>query len=249
MIVGVARPRALAAGDSACGFGNTHALADTRHIPKVWRGGAGHAVPAAWWPTNAARWARARTAPMRRYLKAITGHPMAMEAEAACAHLSRWQHRQGHRDCGATSRCRTSSSWADGPDGVHGAAGLCTRLLNQAPRPAGTTLRDWLVAATWTRTPAYVLPRRVLKLRPIVPSPPLPAHRRRPGRTGGPAPGPCRKGVLAQQTEPTAGRLRPKRGPARDEGRFIEEMVAGRPGQSPLRPVRPRRVGQVGRCF
>jgi methanol--5-hydroxybenzimidazolylcobamide Co-methyltransferase len=38
MIVAVAAKRqVLAAGDSACGFGNTAmALADTRHIPKVW---------------------------------------------------------------------------------------------------------------------------------------------------------------------------------------------------------------------
>ena len=38
MIVAVAAKRqVLAAGDSACGFGNTTmALADTRHIPKVW---------------------------------------------------------------------------------------------------------------------------------------------------------------------------------------------------------------------
>ena len=40
MIVAVAAGQgALAAGDSACGFGNTAmALADTRHIPKVWAG-------------------------------------------------------------------------------------------------------------------------------------------------------------------------------------------------------------------
>jgi methanol--5-hydroxybenzimidazolylcobamide Co-methyltransferase len=38
MIVAVAAKRqVLAAGDNACGFGNTAmALADTRHIPKVW---------------------------------------------------------------------------------------------------------------------------------------------------------------------------------------------------------------------
>jgi methanol--5-hydroxybenzimidazolylcobamide Co-methyltransferase len=38
MIVAVAAKRhVLAAGDSACGFGNTAmALADTHHIPKVW---------------------------------------------------------------------------------------------------------------------------------------------------------------------------------------------------------------------
>lgn len=70
MIVGVAGAHgALAAGDSACGFGNTAmALADTRHIPKVWAALVRvMTVPRSLVAYERARWARARTAPMRTF--------------------------------------------------------------------------------------------------------------------------------------------------------------------------------------
>jgi len=68
------------------------ALADTRHIPKVWAAvGAGHdRAPQPGGLRARGAWARAKDCAYENvYLKAITGHPMAMEgAEAACAHLS-----------------------------------------------------------------------------------------------------------------------------------------------------------------
>ena len=93
MIVAVAAGHgAIPAGDSACGFANTAmALADTRHIPKVWAA----VVRVMSVPRSLVAYERGAVGPGKDcayenvYLKAITGYPMAMEgAEAACAHLS-----------------------------------------------------------------------------------------------------------------------------------------------------------------
>jgi hypothetical protein len=197
MIVAVAAGQgALAAGDSACGFGNTAmALADTRHIPKVWAA----LVRVMTVPRSLVAYERGAVGPGKDcayenvYLKAITGHPMAMEgAEAACAHLS---------PLGNIAKA-TADLWSND--------------LEVGGRHRGRAHR-------------------------------LPAHPAGgPGHPGGPAPGPCPKGVLAQQTGgPLAGpAVGPSRGPARGRGPLHRGNGGrGRPGQSPLRPVRPRRLG------
>jgi methanol--5-hydroxybenzimidazolylcobamide Co-methyltransferase len=86
------RTGAIAAGDSACGFGNTAmVLAEKRYIPRVWaavirvmtvvRSLVAHEQGAVG-PGKDCAYENA-------YLKAITGYPMSGEgAEAACAHLS-----------------------------------------------------------------------------------------------------------------------------------------------------------------
>jgi methanol--5-hydroxybenzimidazolylcobamide Co-methyltransferase len=92
-IVAIAKQHGVvAAGDTACGFGNTAMmLADTKHIPKVWAA----VIRVMTVARSLVAYERGAVGPGKDcgyenvYLKAITGYPMAMEgAEAACAHLS-----------------------------------------------------------------------------------------------------------------------------------------------------------------
>jgi methanol--5-hydroxybenzimidazolylcobamide Co-methyltransferase len=166
MIVAVAAGHgALAAGDSACGFGNTAmALADTRHIPKVWAA----LVRVMTVPRSLVAYERGAVGPGKDcayenvYLKAITGHPMAMEgAEAACAHLS---------PVGNIAKA-TADLWSNesvqnikllggmAPTVSMEQLAYATRLMNQAAKAGqATTLRDWLAASDMDKDPqAYVL--------------------------------------------------------------------------------------------
>jgi len=125
------RHQAVPAGDSACGFANTAmALADTRHIPKVWAA----VVRVLSVPRSLVAYEHGARGPGKDcayenvYIKAITGYPMAMEgAEAACAHLlAPGQHRQGHgRPVEQRVRPEREAVRRHGPHRVHGAAGLC----------------------------------------------------------------------------------------------------------------------------
>jgi methanol--5-hydroxybenzimidazolylcobamide Co-methyltransferase len=93
MIVRVgAENGAVAAGDTACGFGNTAMmLAEIRYIPRVWAA----LIRVLTVPRSLVAYERGAVGPSKDcayegpYLKAITGYPIALEgAEAACAHLS-----------------------------------------------------------------------------------------------------------------------------------------------------------------
>ena len=83
---------AVAAGDTACGFGNTAMmLAEIRYIPRVWAA----LIRVLTVPRSLVAYERGAVGPSKDcayegpYLKAITGYPIALEgAEAACAHLS-----------------------------------------------------------------------------------------------------------------------------------------------------------------
>ncbi len=174
MIVGVAaRRQVLAAGDSACGFGNTAmALADTRHIPKVWAA----VVRVMTVARSLVAYERGAVGPGKDcayenvYLKAITGYPMAMEgAEAACAHLS---------PVGNIAKA-TADLWSnESVQNIKLLGGMAptvsmeqlvyaTRLLNQAAKAGqATVLRDWLAASDMDKDPqAFVLrPDVALKL-------------------------------------------------------------------------------------
>jgi methanol--5-hydroxybenzimidazolylcobamide Co-methyltransferase len=166
MIVAVAaRHGVLAAGDSACGFANTAmALADTRHIPKVWAA----AVRVMSVARSLVAYERGAVGPGKDcayenvYLKAITGYPMSMEgAEAACAHLS---------PLGNIAKA-TPDLWSnESVQNVKLLGGMAptvsmeqlayaTRLMNQAIAAGQPTLlRDWLVAGDMGKDPqAYVL--------------------------------------------------------------------------------------------
>jgi methanol--5-hydroxybenzimidazolylcobamide Co-methyltransferase len=174
MIVAVAARRGvLAAGDSACGFGNTAmALADTRHIPRVWAA----VVRVLSVARSLVAYERGAVGPGKDcayenvYLKAITGYPMAMEgAEAACAHLS---------PVGNIAKA-TADLWSNesvqnikllggmAPTVSMEQLAYATRLLNQAAKAGqATVLRDWLVASDMGTDPqAFVLrPDVALKL-------------------------------------------------------------------------------------
>jgi methanol--5-hydroxybenzimidazolylcobamide Co-methyltransferase len=93
MIVDVAARRGvIAAGDSACGFGNTAmVLAEGGYIPRVWAATIRVMTVA----RSLVAYERGAVGPSKDcayegpFLKAITGCPIAMEgSEAACAHLS-----------------------------------------------------------------------------------------------------------------------------------------------------------------
>jgi len=242
MIVAVAAGHgALAAGDSACGFGNTAmALADTRHIPKVWAA----VVRVMTVPRSLVAYERGALGPGKDcayenvYLKAITGHPMAMEgAEAACAHLS---------PLGNIAKA-TADLWSNesvqnikllggmAPTVSMEQLAYATRLLNQAAQAGGaTTLRDWLVASDMDKDPqAYVLrPDVVLKLAAaIVAEPTAYLRTRRAALAGLEA---LRQGHAEKAfalSKPEANWLDRLSAQAEDlpedEERFIGEMVAG----------------------
>jgi methanol--5-hydroxybenzimidazolylcobamide Co-methyltransferase len=93
MIVGVAaRTHVIAAGDTACGFGNTAmVLAESRYIPRIWAA----LIRIMTVPRSLVAYECGARGPSKDcayegpYLKAITGYPISLEgAEAACAHAS-----------------------------------------------------------------------------------------------------------------------------------------------------------------
>jgi len=92
-VIDVARHhRVVAAGDSACGFGNTAmALASGGYVPRVWAA----VVRVMTVPRSLVAYERGATGPSKDcayegpYLKVLTGYPISMEgSEAACAHQS-----------------------------------------------------------------------------------------------------------------------------------------------------------------
>ncbi len=236
-----ARHQAVPAGDSACGFANTAmALADTRHIPKVWAA----VVRVLSVPRSLVAYEHGAVGPGKDcayenvYIKAITGYPMAMEgAEAACAHLS---------PVGNIAKA-TADLWSnESVQNVKLLAGMAptvsmeqlayaTRLMNQATRAGqANLLRDWLVASDMGHDPqAYVLrPDVVLSLAAEIVAEPTAYLRTR--RAALAVLAALRDGHAAGEfdlTKPEAnwlGRLsRQAEGLPEDEGRFIEEMVAG----------------------
>lgn len=168
MIVGVAqRHGAVAAGDTACGFGNTAMmLAEKRYLPRVWAA----LVRVLTVPRSLVAFERGALGPSKDcayegpYLKAITGYPIALEgAEAACAHLS---------PLGNIAKA-TADLWSN--ESVQNVKLLgemaptvsleqlvyATRLMNVAAGEgpdAARTLRDWFVASDAARDPqAWVL--------------------------------------------------------------------------------------------
>ena len=242
MIVAVAAGRGvLAAGDSACGFANTAmALADTRHIPKVWAA----TVRVLSVARSLVAYERGAVGPGKDcayenvYLKAITGYPMAMEgAEAACAHLS---------PLGNIAKA-TADLWSnESVQNVKLLGGMAptvsmeqlvyaTRLLNQAAKAGqATVLRDWLVGSDMDKDPqAYVLrPDVVLKLAAEIVAEPTAYLRTRrsalavlaalrQGHAGGEFSLTKAEGNWLSRLSRQAEDL------PEDEGRFIEEMVAG----------------------
>lgn len=93
MIVGTAHEHGImAAGDTACGFGNTAMmLAEIRYIPRLWAA----LIRVLTVTRSLVAYERGAVGPSKDcayegpYIKAITGYPIALEgAEAACAHLS-----------------------------------------------------------------------------------------------------------------------------------------------------------------
>ncbi len=234
------RHQAVPAGDSACGFANTAmALADTRHIPKVWAA----VVRVLSVPRSLVAYEHGRRGPGKDcayenvYIKAITGYPMAMEgAEAACAHLS---------PLGNIAKA-TADLWSnESVQNVKLLGGMAptvsmeqlayaTRLMDagypgRAGRPAaglagGQRMGHDPQAYVLDRTWSYAWPPRSW------PSPrPTCVPTGRPGRAGRVAEGQA-AGEFAL-TKPEAnwlGRLsRQAETLPEDEGRFIEEMVAG----------------------
>lgn len=168
MIVGVAqRHGAVAAGDTACGFGNTAMmLAEKRYLPRVWAA----LVRVLTVPRSLVAFERGALGPSKDcayegpYLKAITGYPIALEgAEAACAHLS---------PLGNIAKA-TADLWSN--ESVQNVRLLgemaptvsleqlvyATRLMNVAAGQgpdAAATLREWFVASDAARDPqAWVL--------------------------------------------------------------------------------------------
>lgn len=93
MIVRVAAKHgAIAASDTACGFGNTAmVLAEARHIPRIWAA----VIRVMTVARSLVAFERGALGPGKDcayegpYIKAITGYPISLEgSEAACAHLS-----------------------------------------------------------------------------------------------------------------------------------------------------------------
>jgi methanol--5-hydroxybenzimidazolylcobamide Co-methyltransferase len=242
MILAVAAKRqVLAAGDSACGFGNTAmTLADTRHIPKVWAA----VVRVLTVARSLVAHERGAVGPGKDcayenvYLKAITGCPMSMEgAEAACAHLSPvgniakavadlWSNEsvQNIKLLGGMAPTVSMEQLA-----------YATRLLNQATEAGqATLLRDLLVGSDMGKDPqAFVLrPDVALKLAgEIVVEPTAYLRTRRAALATLAA---LRQGQAEgafSLSKPESNWLNRLSKQAEqlpeDEGRFIEEMVAG----------------------
>ncbi len=174
MIVGVAEKYGVvAAGDTACGFGNTAMmLADTRHIPKVWAA----VVRVLTVARSLVAYERGAVGPGKDcayenvYLKAITGYPMSIEgSEASCAHLSQvgniakavpdlWSNEsvQNIKLLGGMAPTVSLEQLA-----------YASRLFNEASKDGhATLLRDWFVKGDQSFDPqAFVLrPDVVLNL-------------------------------------------------------------------------------------
>jgi methanol--5-hydroxybenzimidazolylcobamide Co-methyltransferase len=188
-IVDIARRHGVvAAGDTACGFGNTAMmLADTKHIPKVWAATIRVMTVA----RSLVAYERGAQGPGKDcayenvYLKAITGYPMAMEgAEAACAHLS---------PVGNIAKATADLLSNESVQNVKLLGGMAptvsleqlayaTRLMNVAgSQGQARTLRDWFVASDAGRDPqAYVLrPDVALRLAARIVAEPTPYLRTR----------------------------------------------------------------------
>lgn len=166
MVVDVARQRhVIAAGDTACGFGNTAMmLADGGFIPRVWAA----VIRVMTVPRSLVAYERGAVGPSKDcayegpFLKAITGYPIAMEgAEAACAHSS---------PVGNIARAAADLWSNESVQNVKLLGGMAptvsmeqlayaTRLMNVASaRDRAGELRDWLVESDAPLDPqAYVL--------------------------------------------------------------------------------------------
>lgn len=240
MIVAVAaKAKVLAAGDSACGFANTAmALADTRHIPRVWAA----VVRVLTVARSLVAYERGAVGPGKDcayenvYLKAITGFPMTMEgAEAACAHLSPvgniakavadlWSNEsvQNVKLLGAMAPTVSMEQLV-----------YATRLLNTATKAGqANLLRDWLVASDMDKDPqAFVLrPDVALKLAAEIVAEPTPYLRTRRAALAGLAA--LRQGhaegafSLSKPESRWLNRLSSQADELpEDEGSFIEAMV------------------------
>lgn len=169
----------LAAGDTACGFGNTAmVMADRGMIPKVFAA-VDRAITAV---RSLVAYECGAVGPGKDcgyenpILKAITGRPMAMEGKsAACAHLS----------CMGNLAMATCDLWSN--ESVQNLKLLSAmapvvsveqliydcRLLNRASRDTrghSLTLRDWLVESDASLDPqAYILtPENCLRLARVI---------------------------------------------------------------------------------
>ena len=189
VIVDVARRRqVIAAGDTACGFGNTAMmLADSRYIPRVWAA----VIRVMTVPRSLVAYERGAVGPSKDcayegpYLKAITGYPIAMEgAEAACAHPS---------PVGNIAKSAADLLSNESVQSVKLLGGMAptvsveqlayaTRLMNVASANAkAVELRDWLAESDAALDPqAYVLrPDVVLGLAGQIVAEPTPYLRTR----------------------------------------------------------------------
>jgi methanol--5-hydroxybenzimidazolylcobamide Co-methyltransferase len=180
MIVGVAAKHGIvAAGDTACGFGNTAMmLAETHHIPRVWAA----VIRVMTVARSLVAYEHGATGPGKDcayegpYIKAITGTPISLEgAEAACAHGS---------PVGNIAKA-TADLWSnESVQNVKLLGGLAptvsveqliyaTRLMNSASahgKESALRLRDWFVESDAHLDPqAYVLrPDVVLQLAAVI---------------------------------------------------------------------------------
>jgi methanol--5-hydroxybenzimidazolylcobamide Co-methyltransferase len=161
------RNNVIAAGDTACGFGNTAmVLAETRYVPRVWAA----LIRVMTVPRSLVAYEHGACGPSKDcayegpYIKAITGVPISLEgAEAACAHTS---------PLGNIARA-TADLWSnESVQNVKLLGGMAptvsleqlayaTRLMNTAAAhgpQAALTLRDWYVESDSALDPqAYVL--------------------------------------------------------------------------------------------
>lgn len=165
-IVDVARRRhVIAAGDTACGFGNTAmTLAHGGFIPRVWAA----VIRVMTVPRSLVAYERGAVGPSKDcayegpFLKAITGFPIAMEgAEAACAHSS-----PVGNIAKAAADLWSNESVQDikllggmAPTVSMEQLAYATRLMNVAStRGRAVELRDWLAESDAPLDPqAYVL--------------------------------------------------------------------------------------------
>lgn len=172
-----------AAGDTACGFGNTAmVLADRKMIPKVFAAVV-RAISAV---RSLVAYECGAVGPGKDcgyenpILKAITGYPMSMEGKAAaCAHLSCVGNLpMGLCDVWSNESVQNVKLLSDmAPTVSMEQLAYDCRLLNEAAcdgKHAASTLRDWLVRSDARNDPqAFILtPENVIRLaRAIVSQP------------------------------------------------------------------------------
>ena len=189
MIVDVTtRRHVIAAGDTACGFGNTAMmLADGGYIPRIWAA----VIRVMTVPRSLVAFERGAVGPSKDcayegpFLKAITGYPIAMEgAEAACAHPS---------PVGNIAKAAADLWSNESVQNVKLLGGMAptvsmeqlayaTRLMNVASaNDKAVELRDWLVESDAALDPqAYILrPDVVLELAAEIVAEPTPYLRTR----------------------------------------------------------------------